>query len=98
MAWADNVPNQCTKDVEITTEDTEFDYKIKDIVNDKGYKILNTKMDNIDILNSYNPSLGTEILRFGKKVYSDFLKYFWKDKPTKHPIMFRVAMRLMNNF
>jgi len=90
MAWADNVPNQCTKDVEKTTEDTEFDYKIRDIVNDKGYKILNTKMDNIDILNSYNPYLGTEILRFGKRVYNDFLKYFWKDKPTEHPIMFRV--------
>lgn len=89
MAWADNVPNQCTDDVEIYSDD-EFSYKPKDIVNDKGYKILNTKKENIEILNSFNPALGTEILRFAKKVYTDFLKYFWHDKPTEHPIMFRV--------
>ena len=90
MAWADNVPNQCTVDVEKTTENSEFNYRAKDTVNDKGYKILNTKMENIDILNSFNPSLGTEILRFAKKVYNDFLKYFWKNKPTENPIMFRI--------
>ena len=58
IAWADNVPNQCTVYVEKTSIE-EFDYKVKDIVNDKGYKILNTNMKNIDILNSYNPALGT---------------------------------------
>ena len=89
IAWADNVPNQCTADVETTTVE-DFDYHKKDIVNDKGYRILNTKMENIDILNSYNPSLGTEILRFAKKVYQDFLPYFWINKPTEHPIMFRI--------
>jgi hypothetical protein len=89
IAWADNVPNQCTDDIEIYS-DEEYEYKTKDNMNERGYRILNTKKDNIDILNSFNPSLGKEILRFGKKVYYDFLKYFWKDKPTEHPIMFRV--------
>tara|TARA_B110000977_G_C11078526_1_gene492030 strand:+ start:1383 stop:2618 length:1236 start_codon:yes stop_codon:yes gene_type:complete len=89
IAWADNVPNQCTADVEKKTFE-DFDYHKKDIVNDRGYRILNTKMENIDILNSYNPSLGTEILRFAKKVYQDFLPYYWNNKPTEHPIMFRI--------
>ena len=88
VAWGDDIPNLCTADFE--DPEDKFNYSSEDNNIDANYGALNKDDENIRNLNKINPALGKEILRFAKKVYSDYLKLFWKNNLIKHPILFRV--------
>lgn len=87
VSWEDELPNQCTSDINNITN--KFIYDIEDIDNSK-IKLLNKDISSLYKLMNFNTELAKEIVKYSKKVYDDFLKYFWVNQKTKHPIVFRI--------
>ena len=87
IAWGDDLPNLCSEDYEQSSSNI---YTISDSNNEDDYDVLNKDFINMNRLNKLNPELGVEILRFAKRVYTDYLKIFWTNKIVEHPIIFRI--------
>jgi hypothetical protein len=90
VAWDDEIPNQCISDIKnIKDINSKFIYDIKDIDKSQTNLLANDLQSLYDLGNN-DIELTKEIIRFSKKVYNDFLKYFWINKTTEHPIVFRI--------
>jgi hypothetical protein len=87
VSWEDDLPNQCISDIKNITN--KFVYDIKD-VDDSKISLLNKNVPSLYKLEKFDTELAKDIIRFSKKVYNDFLKYFWINKITEHPIVFRI--------
>lgn len=85
ITWQTDFDNLCVNDIENIDDNIELN-------NDKRYiyKVFDSEgniIENERKTKEYNKFLLIEILRFSKKVYKDFLPYFWKGEG--HPILFR---------
>ena len=85
ISWNDETPNQCVSDV--NNVKNKYVYQIKDIYT--NMKLLNSDASSLKKLEENDIEISKEIIKFSMKVFNDFLKYFWVNKPTKYPIIFR---------
>lgn len=92
ISWGDDFPNLCIDDVQ---KQTIFKYNIND--NDTSVNNL-LNLNNGKSLNIIDPEISKYVIKFAKKVYSDFIKIFWKKKnKVKHPIIFRIDISWTSN-
>ena len=90
VGWDDETPTQCVSDMDKSKINI---YKIRKYKTKKqlyDYNLINTDIDILEKLSQINLEIGNKIIKFSVKVFNDFLKYFWKNKKTKYPILFRI--------
>jgi hypothetical protein len=88
IAWGIQSANQCVSDVKKMTD--KYIYNVKDIDSGHGTNLINSDEESIKDLENYNSEITRGIIKFSEQVFTDFLKYFWKNKLTKYPIVFRI--------
>jgi hypothetical protein len=88
VAWDDETPIQCVSDMDKSKINI---YKIRKRTTLKqDYNLINTNKRSLKKIKKFNLEISNEIIKFSVKVFNDFLKYFWINKKTKYPILFRV--------
>jgi hypothetical protein len=85
ITWQTDFDNLCVNDIENIDDNITLSNDKKYVYN--VYDADGNQIDDERITKEFNKNLLIEVLRFSKKVYNDFLPFFWKKKG--HPILFR---------
>jgi len=90
VGWDDETPIQCVSDIDKSKVNIYKIRKYKTLEQVYNYNLINTDTHTLKKLERFNLEIGNKIINFSIKVFDDFLKYFWKNKKTKYPILFRI--------